>query len=76
MKENLIQQKSFEFALMAIEVYKLLLQEREFILSKQFLRSSTSIGANIEELLQVIAEKISLPSLVSHPKKQEKHCIG
>jgi four helix bundle protein len=49
MKENLIEQKSFEFALMAIELYKLLVKKNEYVLSKQFLRSSTSIGANVQE---------------------------
>lgn len=50
-KENIVQQKSFQFAIRAIELYKLLLQRNEYILSKQFLRSATSIGANIEEAL-------------------------
>lgn len=48
MKDNIVQQKSFDFAVRAIEIYKFLNQEKkEFILSKQFLRSATSIGANI-----------------------------
>ena len=51
-KENIIQQKSFAFAVRAINTYKFLTQEKkEFILSKQFLRSATSIGANIEEAI-------------------------
>lgn len=49
MKENLIREKSFEFALKSIELYKLLLSKNEFVLSKQFFRSATSIGANVEE---------------------------
>lgn len=49
MKENIIQQKSFEFALLIIELYKKLTNSKEFIISKQLLRSGTSIGANIEE---------------------------
>lgn len=51
MSGNLIQEKSFKFALEIIELYRLLVSEREFILSKQLLRSGTSIGANIEEAL-------------------------
>lgn len=48
--ENIIQTKSYGFALRIIKVYKYLSQEKkEFILSKQLLRSGTSIGANIEE---------------------------
>lgn len=49
MKENVIQQKSFNFALLVIELYKKLVERKEFVLSKQILRSGTSIGANIEE---------------------------
>ena len=49
MKDNLIQQKSFEFALKSIPLYKDLLANHEFILSKQFFRSATSIGANVKE---------------------------
>ncbi len=49
MKENVIQQKSFDFALLTIELYKKLIKRNEFVLSKQILRSGTSIGANIEE---------------------------
>lgn len=51
MKENLIQTKSFEFALSIISLYIKLQKEREFIISKQILRSSTSIGANVEEAI-------------------------
>lgn len=49
MKENVVQQKSFDFALLIIELYKKLITNKEFIISKQILRSGTSIGANIEE---------------------------
>ncbi len=47
---NIIQNKSFAFALKIINTYKFLIREKkEFILSKQLLKSGTSIGANIEE---------------------------
>lgn len=42
-------EKSFNFSLDMIKLYKLLLNEKEFVISKQLLRSSTSIGANINE---------------------------
>jgi len=51
MKDNLIQTKSFEFSLSIISLYRLLQAEREYIISKQVLRSATSIGANIEEAI-------------------------
>ena len=49
MKENIVKTKSFDFALNSINLYKKLIARNEFVLSKQFLRSATSIGANIEE---------------------------
>ncbi|WP_103664329.1 four helix bundle protein [Gracilimonas amylolytica] len=51
MKENVIQTKSFEFALTIISLYKLLQDEREYVISKQLLRAGTSIGANVEEAI-------------------------
>ncbi len=48
-QESIIQKKSFEFALVIIQLYKHLTENKEFILSKQLLRSGTSIGANVEE---------------------------
>ena len=50
-KDNLIQQKSFDFSLMIIDLYMKLQKEHEYVISKQILRSGTSIGANIEEAL-------------------------
>jgi len=51
-KDNAVKDKSFQFALEIISLYKYLTtQKNEFILSKQILRSGTSIGANIEEAL-------------------------
>jgi four helix bundle protein len=49
LKENLIQSKSFYFALKIIKLYKILKLEKEFVLSKQLLRAGTSIGANVNE---------------------------
>jgi len=50
MKENILQSKSYLFALRIIKLYKFLTEEKkEYILSKQVMRSGTSIGANIAE---------------------------
>ncbi|MCA1625559.1 MAG: four helix bundle protein [Acidobacteria bacterium] len=50
MKESVLREKSYKFALRVIKLYKYMAQEhKEFVLSKQILRSGTSIGANIEE---------------------------
>jgi four helix bundle protein len=48
---NIVQQKSFDFALKIISLYRAHRQKGEFILAKQILRSGTSIGANVEEAL-------------------------
>ena len=49
-KDNIILKKSFDFALKIIELYKnILSNHKEYVLSKQILRSGTSIGANSEE---------------------------
>lgn len=50
MKENILQSKSYLFALRIIKLYKFLTEEKkEYILSKQVMRSGTSIGASIAE---------------------------
>ncbi len=48
-KQNVIVDKSFNFSLNIIALYKRLQTEKEYIVSKQLLRSGTSIGANISE---------------------------
>ena len=50
MADNCIESKSFDFAVRIVNLYKHLTREKkEFVLSKQLLRSGTSIGANISE---------------------------
>ena len=48
--DNLIQQKSYAFAVRVVRLFQHLSEtKREFVLSKQVLRSGTSTGANVEE---------------------------
>lgn len=62
--DNIVQQKSFAFAIRVINTYKFLQTEKkEFILSKQLLRAGTSIGANIEESIGGQSEKDFLSKL-------------
>ena len=50
MKKNIVKDKSFEFAVRVVKLFKYLsIQEKEFVLSKQLLRSGTSVGAMIRE---------------------------
>jgi four helix bundle protein len=55
--KSIVQEKSFAFALKIVRLYQVLRKKSEFILSKQLLRSGTSIGANIEEALAAQTRK-------------------
>lgn len=56
-KDNIILDKSFDFALSIIELYKEMTAQKEYVLSKQILRSGTSIGANVEEATAASSKK-------------------
>ena len=50
MSESIIENKSFDFAVRTVNLYKhLTTEKKEFVLSKQLLRCGTSIGANVSE---------------------------
>jgi len=48
-RKNLIVDLSFDFALEVIKLYKILTSKNEYVISKQLLKSATSIGANVNE---------------------------
>ncbi|MDO9511115.1 MAG: four helix bundle protein [Bacteroidales bacterium] len=48
-KPNVIRDKSFDFALRIVKLHKFLIQNNEFVLSKQLLRSGTAVGALVRE---------------------------
>lgn len=57
-KPNPVRDKSYAFALRVIRaVQHLMKHEKEFVLSKQLLRSGTSIGANVQEALQAQSKR-------------------
>lgn len=56
-KDNIIETKSYSFAISIINIYKSLQQKNEYVLSKQLLRSGTSIGANVKEGLRANSKK-------------------
>lgn len=61
---NVIQEKSFAFAVRAVKLFKYLQEEkREYVLSMQFLRCATSIGANVEESIGGQSDKDFLSKL-------------
>jgi four helix bundle protein len=50
MRENILKAKTFSFSIRIVNCYKFLIQEKkEFVLSKQLLRSGTSVGAMVRE---------------------------
>lgn len=49
MKRNIIKDKSFLFALRIVKLYKFLVENCEYVLSKQILRSGTAVGALVRE---------------------------
>lgn len=58
MKESLVYNKAFKFSVRIVELYKYLCGEkREYVLSKQVLRSGTSIGANVKEAVQASSKR-------------------
>ena len=75
--DNLVQQKSYDFALSVIRLYMELQQHREFVLSRQLLRSGTSIGANVEEALaaQSRADFISKMSIASKEARESNYWL-
>lgn len=74
---NIVQMKSFNFALQIIQLYQKLIEEKEFILSKQLLRSGTSIGANIEEAEAGISRKdfTAKMSIASKEARETKYWL-
>ncbi len=52
MKDNIVQKKSYAFALRIIKLYRWPAdKKKEFVIGKQTMRSGTSIGANVEEAI-------------------------
>jgi four helix bundle protein len=72
MENNIILEKTFNFSLKIIELYKKMIKEKEYVLSKQLLRSATSIGANVEETMAGHSKKDFLAKLIiSHKEARE-----
>jgi len=68
-KDNVVLNKSFDFALRIIELYKILKSNNEFVISKQLLRSGTSIGANIEEATAAQTKKDFVTKMANASKE-------
>ena len=77
MKENVIVTKTFDFALSIVNLFVQLKKENEFIISKQILRSATSVGANVEEAIAAQSRKdfIHKMSIASKEARETKYWL-
>ncbi len=75
--ENKILEMSFDFSLQIISLYKKLIDNKEYILSKQLLRSATSVGANVEEAIAAQSKKdfISKMSIASKEARETRYWL-
>lgn len=74
-KDNVIQVKSYDFAVRVVKLYKHLSQEKkEFVLSKELLRSGTSVGENVEEAIGGQSRKDFFAKLtIAYKEARESH---
>ena len=74
-RDNVVQTKSYAFALRIVRLYRYLCSEKkEFVLSKQVLRSGTSIGANVEEAIGGQSSKDFLSKMrIAYKEIRETH---
>jgi len=74
-EQNVLKEKSYQFAIRIVKLYQFLKEEKkEFTLSKQILRSGTSIGANIEEAIGAQSQKDFYMKLnISYKEARETH---
>lgn len=77
MKDSLLREKSKGFALCIINMYKYLCNDKkEHVISKQVLRSGTSIGSNIAEAFYAQSDLDFIHKLHIPLKKPGKRCTG
>lgn len=76
-KKNPILDKSFQFSLKILELYKFLKENKEFVISKQLLRCGTSIGANVNESIAAQTKKdfITKMSIASKEARETKYWL-
>ena len=75
MKQNVLQEKSYAFALRIVKTYQFLCSEKkEYVLSKQLMRAGTSVGANVEEAIGGQSDKDFLSKIsISYKEAREAH---
>ncbi|MNS02588.1 hypothetical protein D3C72_339080 [compost metagenome] len=71
MSESIVKKKSFELAIRGVNFYKYLVTEKkELIMSKQFMRSITSVGANVREAVNAQSK----PDFIHKLSIAQKEC--
>ncbi|RLD05215.1 MAG: four helix bundle protein [Chloroflexi bacterium] len=75
MKQNVLQEKSYAFALRIVKTCQFLCSEKkEYVLSKQLIRAGTSVGANVEEAIGGQSDKDFLSKIsISYKEARESH---
>lgn len=74
-KQNIIKEKSFAFAIRVIKMYNFLKEsKKEFILSKQLMRSGTSIGAMVREAINAETSKDFIHKLSIAQRECDETC--
>lgn len=77
MKENVIKIKSFNFAIRIVKLFQYLQAEKkEYVLSKQLLRSGTSVGAMVREADHSESKLDFIHKMAIAKKKLMKQFIG
>lgn len=76
-EDNKILSLTFDFSIQIIGLYKILVQQNEYVISKQLLRSATSIGANVEEAnaAQTKRDFIMKMSIASKEARESKYWL-
>lgn len=74
---NIVQDKSFQFAIEIVKLYQNLRKQNKFVISKQLLRSGTSIGANVEEASAAQTKKdfITKMSIASKEARETRYWL-
>ncbi len=76
-KQSIIKDRAFEFSLIIIKLYKRMVDQNEYVISKQLLKSATSIGANVEEASAGISKKdfIAKMSIASKEARETRYWL-
>jgi len=77
MAESIVGGRAFYFALEILKLYQHMIKQNEFVISKQLLRCSTSIGANIEEASAAYSRKdfVTKISIASKETRETRYWL-